>query len=407
MRHTPVWFERFPKSKTRRPTFPRLRGEHETRVVIVGGGLTGAACAATLAAAGIPSVLLEAGTVGGGLTAGTAGLVREGFAGSFHDSVTAHGLRTTRALWEGIRRGGLDFAAALRRYGIRCDLEPRDLITFAPRRPEPARLLKREYDSRRDAAAEGAWLTPAVVTREAALESGGAIRTHGFTCDPYRACLGLVAAAVERGAIVHEGSLVRRIRFMKRQVEVSTTHGLVRAEWVIVATAAPIQDLRPLRRHLRAEQVYGVLTEPLSAVMRKAIGRREAVLEDGPGGNRLVRWLPDDTVLVTGGRQSEMPERARERAIVQRTGQLMYELLLLYPEISGLQPHAAWDRVDYETADGLPFIGPHRNFPHHFFAFASSRHGEGTAWAAARIALRHIQGEPAKGDEAFGFQRIL
>ena len=405
MRHTPVWFERFPKS--RRPTYPRLRGEHNGRVVIVGGGLTGAACAVTLAAAGIPAVLLEADTVGGGLTAGTAGLVREGFAGPFHEAAAAHGLRTSRALWEGVRRGGLDLAAALRRYRIRCDLEPRDLVTFAARRPDAARLLKREYDSRRDAGVEGAWMAPAVVTRETALESGGAIRTHGFSFDPYRACLGLIGAAVERGATVHEGSLVRRIRPTKHHVEVSTAHGLVRAEWVIVATAAPIQDLRQLRRHLRAEHVYGVLTGPLPAPMRKAVGKRAAALEDATGEHRIVRWMGDDTILVTGGRQPQVPDRARERAIVQRTGQLMYELLLLYPEISGLQPHGAWDRVDYETVDRLPFIGPHRNFPRHLFAFASSRHGDGTAWAAARIALRHIQGEPAKGDEAFGFHRIL
>ena len=405
MRHTPVWFERFPKS--RRPAFPRLRGEQAARVVIVGGGLTGAACAVTLAAAGIPAVLLEAGSIGGGLTAGAAGLVREGFAGLFHEVVAAHGLRISRALWEGVRRGGLDLAAALRRYGIRCDLEPRDLVTLAARRPDATRLLRREYDSRHDAGVEGSWMTPAVVTREASLESGGAIRTHGFTVDPYRACLGLITAAVKRGAIVHEGSAVRRIRAMKHGVEVATATGLIRTEWVIVATAAPIPDLRPLRRHLRGEHVYGVLTEPLPVHMRKAVGRRAAVLEDVAGDHRFVRWMADDTVLLTGGRQPEVAERGRERAIVQRTGQLMYELLLLYPEISGLQPQAAWDRADYETVDGLPFIGPHRNFPRHFFAFASSRHGAGTAWAAARIALRHIQGEPAKGDEAFGFQRIL
>jgi glycine/D-amino acid oxidase-like deaminating enzyme len=85
----------------------------------------------------------------------------------------------------------------------------------------------------------------------------------------------------------------------------------------------------------------------------------------------------------------------------------MYELSLLYPAISGLQPESSWDGIDYQTVDGLPFLGPHRNFPRHLFAFGSSRHGAGLSWVAARLALRHFQGEPAKGDEALGFARVL
>jgi glycine/D-amino acid oxidase-like deaminating enzyme len=111
--------------------------------------------------------------------------------------------------------------------------------------------------------------------------------------------------------------------------------------------------------------------------------------------------------MVQGGRQPALAERVRERALVQRTGQLMYELSLLYPAISGLPAASWWDAVDYDTADGLPFLGPHRNFPRHLFAFGSSRHGAGAAWLAARVALRHFQGESSRGDESLGFGRIL
>lgn len=352
-------------------------------------------------------MLLEADIVGGAATGGDTGLVREGFAGFFHEAAAAYGLRTTRALWEGMRKGGLEFAAALRRYEIRCDLAPAEILTFAARQTDAMRVIKREYQVRREAGVEGAWVSQAAVNRQAAFESGGALRTRGFTIDPYRASLGLAAAAGRRGARIYERSAVTRIRSGKKHVEIITAAGVVRAEAVIVATAAPIRDLRALRRHLRAEHVYGVVTEPLSAAVRRKVGARDAVLDETGGTSRVIRWLRDDTVFVQGGRQPVIAERGRERAVVQRTGQLMYELLLLYPDIVGLQPVQAWDAVDYETADGLPFVGPHRNFPRHFFAFGSSRHGAGLAWTAARLALRHVQGEQAKADEAFGFHRVL
>lgn len=405
MKQAPFWLHRFPRS--RRPSYPRIRGEHHTRIVIVGGGLTGAACALSFAAAGIDAVVLEADVIGGAQIAGGIGLLREGFAGSFKDTAHTCGLRPTRALWDGMRRGSLDLAAALRRYGVKCDLARRDVITVAPPAPEGGRQLRREYEARRAAGIEGSWVTPAVLARETAIESAGGIRTHGFLIDPYRACIGLMAAAGQRGTEVFEHSAAVRIRHSKQHVEVTTASGTVRAETVVVTTGAPIKDLRALRRHLRAEQVYGVVTEPMPAAMCRLVGSRTTVIEDAGPPGRIVRWVGDDRAMVQGGRQPALAERVRERALVQRTGQLMYELSLLYPAISGLPAASWWDAVDYDTADGLPFLGPHRNFPRHLFAFGSSRHGAGAAWLAARVALRHFQGESSRGDESLGFGRIL
>jgi NADPH-dependent 2,4-dienoyl-CoA reductase/sulfur reductase-like enzyme len=91
MKHAPLWSDRFPKS--RRPSYPRLRGQHASRIVIVGGGLTGCACALTFAAAGIDALLVEAKNLGSGQIAGGLGLLREGFAGSFQEAAANYGLR--------------------------------------------------------------------------------------------------------------------------------------------------------------------------------------------------------------------------------------------------------------------------------------------------------------------------
>ena len=405
MRHAPYWFDRFPK--TRRPSYPRIRGAHEARVVIVGGGLTGTACALAFASAGIRVILLEAESVGAGATAGADGLLREGFAGSFQESVSRHGVRTTRALWEGMRRGSLELATTLRRLKIRCDLMPMDVLTVATNFGEATRRLQREQIARRDAGAEASWVARAAAAREAALDVGGAIRTHGSALDPYRACVGIAAAAAARGASLHERSAVNRIKPSSRHVEITTSGGTVRADVVVIASGAPLVDVRALRRHLVPSTVYAAVTEPLPPAIRRQVGRRVSAVEDFGEPHRLLRWLSDDRAMIRGGRQSIVPARLRERALTQRTGQLMYELSLLYPPISGLQPSSSWDVADYDTVDGMPFVGAHRNFPRHLFAWTPSRHGAGLAWTAARLLVRRYQDATLKGDEAFGFARVL
>ena len=406
-RSVPFWYDRFPTR--RRPSFPRFRTTTplEARVVIVGGGLTGIACAGNLAAARIPAVLIEADRVGAGATAGSAGLVREDFDASFADAAAAHGLRASRALWEGMRRASLEFPAALRRLGVKCDLEPQDLLALASPDRDALRQLRREYDARRAAGIEHRWVTAASLRRDAAIERPAAIRTRNLVLDPYRACLGLANAAVQRGARIFERTPVLRIKTARKWVEVVTAGGVVKADVVIVATGAPIPELRPLRRHLHPRHGYGVVTESLPAAVRREAGPRRTALRDSSIPPRFVRWAKEDRVLIEGADQDPVPARALNQALIQRTGQLMYELSLLYPAISGTRPEWAWSFGFDDTVDGLPYIGPHRNFPRHLFALGLGRHGVAVAWLAARLLTRQVVGEPAKWDEAFGFSRVL
>jgi glycine/D-amino acid oxidase-like deaminating enzyme len=405
MRTVSYFLDTFPRS--RRPDYPRQKGETQTTVAIIGGGLTGCACAAAFATAGVRVVLLEADRIGTGATAGSAGLLRQDFDASFQATVNQHGLRAARHLWQAIRRASLDFAAAVRRLGIRTDLASQDLLLFTRDGPDAARRLSREYHARRDAGLDVSWLNARALARDVAIAGDGAIRIKGEAFDPYRACVGLAAAAVARGATIHERSVVRRVRAGRKTVEVRTEGGSITAESVIIATGGPIDDLRALRRHFRPNQTYALVTEPLPAAVRRMVGRRDAALRDSAVPPHLLRWMKDDRLLFSGADQDPVPPRALDKTLVQRANQLMYELSTLYPAISGLQPEWAWPLVHYASPDGLPVIGPHRNFPRHLFALGHGRHGAGVAWLAARLLLREFTGEPAKGDDLFGFSRIL
>jgi glycine/D-amino acid oxidase-like deaminating enzyme len=403
LRQAPYWLDRAPDR--RRPPIPRLRSNLDTEVVIVGGGLTGMLCAWSLAAARIPVVVLERDRIGAGATAGGPGLVREEFEGRFIETARLHGLRAARTLWQAMRRASLEFPAALRRIGARVDLDPRPFLDIAGR--EPGAALEREYKARRTAGLEHRWMSALTLRRAAAVDAAGAIRTAGFVLDPYRTCLAALDASVTKGANVFERSEVLRIRARAKAVEVATEGGTVSAATVVIAGGATIPDLRPLRRHLRTRHGYAVVTAPLSAPVKRELGPRTAVLRLGNDPPQFVRWLPGDRVMVEGADQDPVPARAREQAVIQRSGQLMYELSLMFPAISGTPAEWGWSLPFDDTVDGLPYIGSHRNFPRHLFALGLGRHGAGASWLAARMLLRQCAGTPAKGDDLFSFSRIL
>ena len=397
------WSERTPAA--RRRSYPAYRGQREADVVIIGGGLTGCAAASVFAQAGHSVVLLEAGRLSSGATSGGIGAIVPQPDAWWRTVEDAAGVRVARAVWNSTRRSALDFAAALRRLNIRCDLAPAPLIVNA-RTADDSRALRREQAARRDAGVVAPWLPAASTSAAIGTDSAGALRlADGFVFDPVRAALGLAAAAEGKGAEIFEKSVVRRTRFTRKFADVILGTGTIRTKMIYVATGGPGDVFRSLRRHVQDEDAFVVVTEPLTAAMRRETGRRSTIATEAGAGPHWLRWLPDDRAVFGGGLVKSIPARQRDKAVISHTAELMYELSVRYPVISGLPAAWGWRVPVVSTADGLPWIGAHRNYPFHFFAVAFGWHGDALAWFAAKAALRQLEGKAAKEDAAFGWLR--
>jgi len=396
------WIDLAPKSRV--PDYARLHGAQTADVVIVGGGLTGCATAYACALAGIKAIVIEAQRVGRGSAGRSAGLLLPDPGPGFRDVEQAHGVRAARTAFESWRRASLEGAALLRRLNIKCGLEP--VIPLVVGTREDEKMLRREFDARSKAGVGGTWLTRKLLGSLTAPDAPAAIRMRdAFSLDPYRACLGLAAAAASKRAVIFERSRVNKVKVARRHVDVMTDGGQVRASTVIVATGTATLEFRQLRRHFKRREGYLVLTEPMPAALRKQFRGGDTTFRDTRQPPHRVRVTADDRILVGGATQDETPERKRPAVLVQRTGQLMYELLTMFPAISGLMPEYGWEVLSGETADGLMYIGPHRNYPRHLFALGGSGDSITGAFLAARILVRALQDASEKEDAVWGFTR--
>lgn len=396
------WIDGFPKSRV--PAYHRFRGHLDTDVAIVGGGLTGCATAYAFAAAGIKVALFEADQIGRGSSGASAGWISDDPGASFMEVEKAMGRRAARSAWEAWRRAALDFGALIRRLGLKCDFEPRGALLVAAT-PEQAARLKREQKARRDAGLANPLVNARTIADEAGVAASAGSRSRdGATVDPYRAAIGLAAAAAERGARLFERSPACRIKFGRKWVEVFTGAGGVRARRVVIATGTPTVLFKSLARHFRYRHSFLVLTERVPAKVRRQLGRGATVVRDSAAPPHVIRWVDDERLLVAGADGQRVPERLRDKTIVQRTGQLMYELSTVYPDISGILPAYGWDAPYGRTADSLPLFGPHRNFPRHLFAWGDASHSVTGAYLASRILLRHYLDQLVPADEVFGFR---
>ena len=397
-----IWLD---QSKSKRPAFPKLSRSYDIPIAIVGGGLTGCTTAYALAAAGHRVALFEADRLAGGATALAAGLLLAIPGVDYLPLEKTHGRKAARALWQDTRRAALDAQATLRRLNIKCGLRPADAIMIA-RTDAEATALKRELAAAKEAGLDGSWIAGNALTALTGIEGAGGMKTSGHaSLDPHRAAVGLAKAAQARGAVLFERTEITSVKHTRTGVELSAGSVKIQAGTVILATGSPDPLVHALARHFVDVETYAVLTPPLGADVRKAAGARTAIVIDRTAPPHRMVWTADDRILWTGADQSRVADRKRPAVLVQRSGQLMYELSLALPAISGVQPEYGWHAPWTRSVDDLPFIGPHRNYPHHLFALGLGAN-LATAFLASRILVRVMAGEPDKSDEYFGFARI-
>ena len=270
-RLVPFWLDR-PDAPA--PASP-LTGDATCDLAIVGGGFTGlwAAILAKQDDPGRDVVLVEGDTVAFG---------GSGRNGGFVDASLTHGLPNGLARFpdeiDELERLGLENLAGIEetmeRFSIDAAYEKTGFLVAA-REPHEAKGLSELTDLLRERGIDAEYLDQAAVRRE--LNSPTYIaglwqRTGNAIIDPARLAWGLARAASELGVRIHEHSRVTSLADTPGGVQLTVGEARLRARRVVLATNGFPPLVRAIRRYVVPVYDYVLVTEPLSAEQRAAIG---------------------------------------------------------------------------------------------------------------------------------------
>jgi glycine/D-amino acid oxidase-like deaminating enzyme len=373
----PYWTDAAP---SRDPLAPPS-GSTEAALCVVGGGFTGlwAALHAKADDPGRDVLLLDAETIGGAAS---------GRNGGFADASLTHGLENGLARFadelETLERLGRESFDALRadleRHGVACAFEPSGAISVAlepheeAELEEGARLLRRFGHDVELLDGERMRAEVASPTYRAGLWQRSGIAL----VDPARLAGGLLAAALRAGVRVHERTAARALR--RRDdggVDVVCDGAQVRCERVVLATGAFPPLVRRIRRYVAPVYDYALMTEPLSAAQRDAIGwRGRQGLSDCANRFHYYRLSADDRILFGG-----------YDAVYRYGGPVRASLDDHDPTFAKLSQHFA---VTFPQLEGVRFThrwGGAIDTCSRFSVFFGTAHGGRVAYAAGYTGL--------------------
>ncbi len=348
VRHLPYWLD----GPAPDPC-PALAGRTTADLAVVGGGYTGlwTALLAKEADPGRDVVLLEA---------RTAGWAASGRNGGFCSASLTHGLRNgldrfpaEMATLERLGRENLDgVEAAVAEYDIDCSFERTGELTVATA-PWQADELREVPALSAQVGGSAEWLDADAVRAKVDSPTylGGVLDADGCAMvDPARLARGLRAACLRSGVRIHENTPVEGIDDAGPVIVLRTSYGRVTAGRVALGTGVV---RRPLLRRLSSYVVpvwdYALMTEPMSAEQRAAVGWADRHgLSDA--GNLFhyyrvtddwrILWGGYDAVYHFGGRTDDRLERSPETFLT-----LAEHFFSTFPQLEGLRFSHAWGGV--------------------------------------------------------------
>jgi glycine/D-amino acid oxidase-like deaminating enzyme len=338
------------------PGLPKLERDLQADIAIIGAGYTGLSAAHHLASAGMACVVLEANDVGWGGSGRNGGMAVLRYKTSWAGLARDLGDERTRYL-HGLLTTAIDLLEnAVSEYHIDCGFSRCGHITAANGRSALA-MLQDDVE----------WLStigdraPRIVSEEQARELTGTPAYLGGYLDPRAGAVhplnyvrGLAAGVAGKGVPIFVGTPVRGLKEEADRVIVETTHGMVRASQVLIATNA-YTDLLPFGTDLGSRFVAVstsiVTTEPLPDALLSRILPQRHVVSDTRHLLNYFRIGPGNRLLYGGRGSLTGEESAGVYSGLER------KLVETYPALAGVAIDHRWSGKVAVTLDDFPHVG--------------------------------------------------
>ena len=383
--------------------FPPLQADASCEVAVIGGGISGALIADELSRHGHEVLVLEQRDVAWGSTAASTALLQYEIDTHLVDLARQFGevdaLMAYRACAEAIPQ-----LQALAGDVRDVDFAPMRSLYYASKRRH-ASVLREEHALRLRHGFDVHWLDPPAIRADYGIDAPGAILSDlAARIDPYRMAYRLLQRLHKQGVGVHDRTTVEGVEPTARGVTLHLRDGhRVRARQVVVAAGYASQSW--LKQRVASNRSsYACITDPIDG---DALGSLADTLVWESARPYLYLRTTGDGRLLLGGEDDTIDVPARRDARVEKKSRrLMTKLRGLLPHLQ-VEAAFAWAGTFAETADGLPFFGPHAQYgPRVHFAMAYGGNGITYSMIGAGLLRALIEKRRHQLADLFSFGRL-
>jgi glycine/D-amino acid oxidase-like deaminating enzyme len=379
----------------------KLTKNISTEGAVVGAGVSGALIAHRLTSLGKRVIVVDGRDVGMGSTMASTAIL------SYEPDVHLVDLISQIGQQSAIRayRAGIEALDSLEQtintLDDSCDFRTRESLYLASNRKDVG-IVRRECKTRQKYNFDVEFLTRAYLANSYSLSAPCAILTRrSAEVDPLKLTRALIRSAQKQGLKVFSHTVVRSYDRVGKESLLTTIDGLqIRARHVVFATGYETQQfLKQKTVHLAS--TYAIAS---NAGIRISKGRECPVIWESARPYLYVRDTVDGRIVAGGEDVAFVDATKRDRLLARKAKTLEKKIRQMFPHLKW-KLATAWTGTFAESADGLPYIGPHKDFPGAQFALGYGGNGITFATIASAIIPDLISGIMNPDARLFRFGR--
>jgi gamma-glutamylputrescine oxidase len=384
-------------SANEQPAYPKLQGDIEADVCVVGGGFAGLSAAIELADRGYKVVVLEAHHIGFGASGRNGGQIIAGLACEIDVIEKALGFAAAKQVWQ-MTLEALDLVRErVKRFNIDCDLVDGYLgVSIGEKKGKSLRIWydgmakKYGYDS------DAKWIEPAHLKDwiDSPKYFNGYYDKRSGHIHPLNFCLGLAKAAASLGVQIYQHSAVNDLQKGATAV-IKTEAGSVKAKYVVLAGNIFLSEISPqiapsLTKRIMPVGTYIIGSEPIDPKLAKKLIPTNAAICDTNFVLDYFRFsggeARNNPRMIFGGRVSYSTMTPRNlTAIMQQ------RMADAFPQLANTKVDYTWGGFVDISMNRAPDFG--RVADNVYYLQGFSGHGVALTGLAGKLVAEAISGQ--------------
>ena len=389
-------------SANEQPQYPKLEGDIETDVCVVGGGFAGLSSAIELADRGYKVVVLEANHIGFGASGRNGGQIIAGLACEIDVIEKALGFDAAKQVWN-MTLEALDLVRErVKRFDIKCDLTDGFLgVSVNEKKGKSLRIWFDDMAKRYGYDADATWIEPAYLKKWIASPRyfNGYYDKRSGHLHPLNYCLGLAKGAASLGVQIYQNSAVNILQ--KGEINLLKTEtGNVKAKFVVLAGNIFLSEISPqlapsLSKRIMPVGTYIIGTEPIDAKLVSHLIPSNAAVCDTCFALDYFRFSGGNNAssprMIFGGRVSYSAMTPRNL-----TQSMQARMTAAFPQLKNIKVEYTWGGHVDISMNRAPDFG--RVADNIYYLQGFSGHGVALTGLAGKLVAEAISGQAERLD---------
>ncbi len=394
-------------SANEQPQYPKLEGDIEVDICVVGGGFAGLSSAIELADRGYKVAVLEANHIGFGASGRNGGQIIAGLACEQDVIEGTLGLHAAKQVWD-MTLEALDLVRErIKRFNIKCDLQD-GFLGVAVNEAKTKKLVNwfnnmakhYGYDS------DAQLIAPKDIRQwiDSPRYHSGYFDKRSGHLHPLNYCLGLARGAAGLGVKIYQHSAVTAMQqgqgLDKQSVILKTATGNVKAKFVVLAGNMYLPEIAPqlapkLAKRIMPVGTYIIGSAPIDkGLAAQLIPTNSAVCDT----NFVLDYFRFSASQFNQGPRMIYGGRVSYSALTppNLTQSMQARMVQTFPQLANIAIDYTWGGFVDITMNRAPDFG--RIAPNIYYLQGFSGHGVALAGLAGKLAAEAISGQAERLD---------